>query len=77
MNGGVVRGVETIMVTGLLFVEGAAGLNKFLKIKADKMSSYSKGLCQKFHHQLLEPLVLWRDFFVDPLAMNFFPKGKL
>ena len=34
MKGGDVRGVETIMVTGLPFVESVAGLNKFLKIKA-------------------------------------------
>jgi len=36
MKGGDVRGVETIMVTGLPFVESVAGLNKFLKIKAAK-----------------------------------------
>jgi len=44
MKGGDVRGVETITVTGLPFVEGAAGLNKFLRINVDKMSSYSNGL---------------------------------
>ena len=41
---------KMIMVTGLLFVEGAAGLNKFLKTKADKNSICSKGLYQKFHY---------------------------
>ena len=44
MKGGDVRGVEMIMVTGLRFVEDVAGLNKFLIINVDKMSSYSKGL---------------------------------
>ena len=44
MKGGDVRGVEMIMVTGLRFVEGVAGLDKFLKTNVDKMSGYSKGL---------------------------------